>query len=394
MKRGYEPEVNQVSEEVSNLFVLLPPEVLSTIMSNLTKAHLNVVSCVAWAFYNAITSIVTVLDLRQYFEITSAKIEGSLRRYKHLHELHFNASTPLKMFPAFSESLFRLNLRVFSAPYSNLTQGALVKIGESFTNLERLDVSGNKVNHKVLCSLAKLPHLKSLDIGYSRERNLVPGLAESLNEFTTLTDLSLAGIDLKDFDFATLQLRNLQSLNVSETFVKPDFSPLSPLSELTFVNFFPASRPIAFPDSLKTLDTDIGTFYSVTQANIETLCLRKQNDAVDDLLSLTDRTSVRTLELRQFKVHMNVFMPGVAFLLKRMPNVTVCFLQFFTLFFFLPLFLFLLISFFLSFFFLSFFYFFYLFIYSIIVSLSGVSFIVLVCFHFIFSHIASRCCWI
>jgi len=55
---------------------------------------------------------------------------------------------------------------------------------------------------------------------------------------------------------------------------------------------------------------------------METICIRKLNDFVDDLLSMTERTPVKRLELRQFKIVVNIFLSGVKYLLKRMPSVT------------------------------------------------------------------------
>lgn len=291
-------------------------------MARLTKAHLNVVSCVSSDLYKTITTIVFVLDLRQYFHVTSEKIEGSLRRFKDLNELYFNDHIPLKISPSFTQALFGLNLRVFSAPYTSLPSNFLAKISTGWPSLERLDLSGNKVTLKVLNSLAKLTTLRTLDLSAALGDVAVDRVAGPLNKLTSLVSLSLAGNRLTDFDcnLGLSALKNLRALNVSETFIKPDFSKL-PISDLTFANFVPAPRPILVPDSLHTLDCDIGTFYAMPSGNVETLCVRKQNDAVDDLLSMTERDSVRVLELRQFKIQINVFLSGVSFLIKRMPNV-------------------------------------------------------------------------
>jgi hypothetical protein len=140
--------------------------------------------------------------------------------------------------------------------------------------------------------------------------------------------LSIAGIELNDFNSTSLlRLTNLHTLNASDTFMRPQFSQLH-LTSLTFLNFTPVPRPIELPTTLKTLDVDIGTFYSVPSGNVETLCVRKLNDFVDDLLSMTERKMVKTLELRQFKIVISVFMSGVTYLLKRMPYVEVCLLSF------------------------------------------------------------------
>jgi len=304
-----------------NLFLVVPEDIISVIMSKISKAHMNILSCSCKFLYNSISQIVKKLDLRQYFHIDSTtKIEGSLSRYVNLSELYMG-NGKLKMTTSFPKILFSLNLRVFSAPNLGLTNYFLIRIAAGLPELEVLNIAGNKTNMKVMWLLTKLTNLKSLDISYSN------GLANSdigecLSQFKLLRELSLAGIPLKNFDASSLaSLENLRSLNASETTMKPLFASLS-LTNLTFLNFIPAGRPIELPDTLDTLDVDIGTFYYIPPGKIGTLCIRKLNDFVDDLLSMTERSSVKTLELRQFKIMINVFLSGVTFLLKRMPNVT------------------------------------------------------------------------
>jgi len=224
---------------------------------------------------------------------------------------------------SFQKALFNVNLKSFSAPNSGLSLSFLNKLAGGFPNLESLNISRNKTNIKTLSSLSNLTRLNYLDISYSQELKNGPKseLSDCLRRFSSLKTLSLAGIPLPEFDVASLSsLQNLKSLNISDTAVKPFLASLH-LTSLTFLNFAPISRPIEFPDSLKTLDIDIGTFYYVPPANVETLCIRKLNDFVDDLLSMTERVKVRCLELRQFKIMVNVFMSGVSYLIKRMPSV-------------------------------------------------------------------------
>jgi hypothetical protein len=306
----------------SNIFSSIPEDVISIILAQVAhRAYMNVLSCVCKSLYNSITRIVSKLDLRQYLDMTAAKVEASLERYKTLNELHFG-NTKLKMSASFTAALFGLNLKSFSAPNSGLTLSFLGKVSGGFPSLEYLNISGNKTNIKTLSSLSNLPRLSYLDVSYSPElKNGQKELSECLRKFNSLKTLSLAGIPLPEFDVTSLSsLHNLHSLNLSDTTVKPFLSSLH-LTSLTFLNFAPISRPIEFPDSLKTLDIDIGTFYYVPPANVETLCVRKLNDFVDDLLSMTERSKVRCLELRQFKIMVNVFMSGVSYLLKRMPSV-------------------------------------------------------------------------
>jgi len=306
----------------SNVFSSIPEDVISIIMSQVAhRAYMNVLSCVCQSLYDSISRIVLKLDLRQYFEISAAKIESSLLRYKNLNELHFG-NTKLKMSATFLKALFGLNLKSFSAPNSGLTLSFLSKLAAGFPNLESLNISGNKTNIKTLSSLSSLTRLNYLDVSYSQQlKNSQKELGECLRKFKPLKTLSLAGIPLPDFDVTALSaLVNLNTLNLSDTTVKPFLATLH-LTSLTFLNFAPISRPIEFPDSLKTLDIDIGTFYYVPPANVETLCIRKLNDFVDDLLSMTERSKVKCLELRQFKIMVNVFMSGVSYLLKRMPSV-------------------------------------------------------------------------
>lgn len=328
MKRNAYQFNQQSSSEIlkiqahSNVFSSIPEDVISIIMSQVAqRAYMNVLSCVCKSLYNSITHIVLKLDLRQYFEISTAKIEASLMRFKSLNELHFG-STKLKMSASFMKTLFALNLKSFSAPNSSLSLSFLSKLASGFPNLEYLNISGNKTNLKTMASLSTLARLNYLDVSYSPElRNGQRELSDCLRKFSGLKTLSLAGIPLPDFEIASLStLVNLNSINLSDTTVKPFLASLH-LTSLTFLNFAPITRPIEFPDTLKTLDIDIGTFYYVPPANVETLCIRKLNDFVDDLLSMTERAKVRTLELRQFKIMVNVFMSGVSYLLKRMPSV-------------------------------------------------------------------------
>jgi hypothetical protein len=328
MKRNHKVLSEQAGSEIlkihalSNIFSSVPEDVISIIISQVAhRAYLNVLSCVCKSLYQSITRIVSKLDLRQYFEISAAKIEASLIRYKNLNELHFG-NTKLKMNASFQKALFSLNLKSFSAPNSGLSLTFLSKIAGGFPNLESLNLSGNKTNIKTLSSLSNLSRLNYLDVSYSQElKNGQKELSDCLRKFAPLKTLSLAGIPLPEFDVTSLSsLQNLKSLNLSDTTVKPFLASLH-ITSLTFLNFAPISRPIEFPDSLKTLDIDIGTFYYVPPANVETLCIRKLNDFVDDLLSMTERAKVRCLELRQFKIMVNVFMSGVSYLIKRMPSV-------------------------------------------------------------------------
>lgn len=329
-KKGTNPSIDKwiINEEPSleglplNLFLIVPDDVISVILSQISRAHMNVLSCVCKFLCNSVSQIVKKLDLRLYFHIDStSKIEGSLARYVNLSELYLGNGT-LKMSASFPKILFSLNLRVFSAPNSGLTLKFLLKIAAGLPELEVLNISGNKTTMKVMWSLSKLSNLKSLDISNSAQLSNATDLATCLCCFKQLKELSLAGIPLQNFDVASIaSLDNLRSLNVSETTMKPLFSSL-PITDLTFLNFNPVGRPIELPGSLESLDVDIGTFYFIPSGSVETLCIRKLNDFVDDLLSMTERTNVKTLELRQFKIMINIFLSGVTFLLKRMPSVT------------------------------------------------------------------------
>lgn len=338
MKRNAQ-QLNQSTEflkiqTISNIFSSIPEDVISIIMSQVAhRAYVNVLSCVCKSLYHSMTRIVTKLDLRQYTEITAAKIEPSLTRFNSLNELHFG-NIKLKMSASFMKTLFKLNLKSFSAPNSGLSLNFLSKLAAGLPSLEYLNIAGNKTNIKTLASLSTLTRLSHLDVSFSPE--LTSGqreLGDCLRKFNSLRSLSLAGIPLPDFDIELLSnLQNLNTLNLSDTAVKPMLASLH-FTSLTFLNYAPITRPIKFPETLKTLDIDIGTFYYVPPANVETLCIRKLNDFVDDLLSMTERTKVRQLELRQFKIMVNVFMSGVSYLLKRMPSVDVCLLfsQYYTI---------------------------------------------------------------
>lgn len=309
-------------------FLTVPEDVIYVIISKfIQKAYCNILSCVCKSFYTTISKLVSKLDLRLYREITPNAIEGSLKRYKNLTDLYLDNMNMKIVKASFSKTIFDLNLRVLSVAHTNMSINFLSKISQSLPQLEKLNLSGNKTNIKILWELSKLSRLNYLDISNSHQLSESNELELCLSQFTQLRELSLAHISLPNMNITTLScLQNLRSLDISNTYMKVKLSAFSSLLSLTLLNSFLAPpQPIELPPNLIVLDVDIKTFLLAPDGTMETLCVRKLNDLDDDILPMTTRSHVKFLEMRQFKIEANLLMNGVNYLLKKTPLIEVCF---------------------------------------------------------------------
>lgn len=313
-------------EPILPSFLTVPEDVINLILYHIEqKAYCNILSCVCKSFYATISKLVIKLDLRLYREITPIALEASLKRYQNLSELYLDNMNMKLVKSSFTKTMFNLNLRALSVAHTSMSISLLSKLPQGLPQLEKLNISGNKTNIKILWGLSKLTRLSYLDISTSHYLSESDELECCLSQFTQLRHLSLAHVSLPNMNITTLSsLKNLESLDISNTYMKVKLSSFSSLSRLTILNgFLPPPVPIELPPNLVVLDVDLKTFFLTPDGSMETLCLRKLNDLDNDILPLTVRNKVKFLELRQLKIEANHLMEAVFFLMRKTPLVQV-----------------------------------------------------------------------